>query len=122
MPGDIFFSTADAVATRGPYDLIMANSVFCMKGGASEFLAKFTFGEFSELVASLHRCLNTGGLLCIYNSSYRFSELPFAQEYRPVRCDRNVQNGFMPKWTADGKTAFEAKKEARGRPTRDFAP
>jgi len=41
--------------------------------------------------------------MCLYNASYRFSELPFSGEYRSIRCAEIFENGFMPKWSSTGK-------------------
>lgn len=98
LPGPIFYSTPEAIAEHGPYDLIMANSVLCSKEPEN-----LPFSEFARWATVLHQNLKPGGMLGLYNASYRFSELPFAHEYRPIRCAEIFENGFMPKWTSTGK-------------------
>jgi hypothetical protein len=63
----------------------------------------FTFEDFLGLATNLDEALNPGGLLCIYNTSYLFRELPFAGNYHPVRTKSASENGFVPKWSSSGE-------------------
>lgn len=107
LPGEVFFSTPEAIVTKGPYDLIFANSVLCARG---RFRRDFPFNVFEKLTTPLHLALKDLGLLCIYNSTYRFRDLSFAEQYRPVRSDQLFENGFLPKFTSDGTRLSEREK------------
>ncbi|MEP9388207.1 class I SAM-dependent methyltransferase [Mesorhizobium sp. KR9-304] len=102
LPGRVFFSTPETVTGNGPYDIIFANSVLCLHDKQHRRPDIFPFSEFHDLVGILHRSLTAGGLLCAYNTSYLFSELPFSGQYRPIRSNVITDNGFLPKWHSTG--------------------
>jgi hypothetical protein len=108
LPGTIFPSTRDEIAKRGPFDVIFANSVLCHH--AKQLPSAFPFAEYVELARMLHESLAPGGLLCIFNASYLFSELPFADDYRPVRSEHLIENGFVPKWHSSGARISRYKR------------
>lgn len=118
LPGEVFVSTPDTVLEHGPYDIIMANSVLCYyplpKGGKHADL--FPFSEFVELSSVLHNALKDGGLLCLFNTSYFFEDLPFFSEYRTVGSPLTAMNGFLPKFRKDGTqvTNYYSKKSEGG--------
>jgi hypothetical protein len=102
LPGPVFLSTPEAVKCNGPYDLIFANSVLCLKPTRGHLPDLFPFTEFVSLAHPLHEALQPSGLLCLYNVNYLFSELAFAAEYRPIRSEQLVENGFVGKWHSSG--------------------
>lgn len=108
LPGPVFLSTPGAITENGPYDLIMANSVLYTKDPKN-----LAFSEFASWASVLHENLKPDGLLCMYNASYRFSDLAFAGEYRPIRCAHIFENGFMPKWSSTG-TQISIRRRKRG--------
>ncbi|HBQ35271.1 MAG TPA: hypothetical protein DD729_00270 [Rhodobacteraceae bacterium] len=110
LPGAVFFSTPEAIAENGPYDIIFGLSVLCLHPSDIAVPDVFSFGDFEKLVQSLHDNLNDQGLLCLYNLSYLFRDLPFADEYKVVQGERVTENGFVPKWTADGRKISEEYK------------
>lgn len=103
LPGKVFLSTPEAVLAHGPYDIIFANSVLCLHPSTEPAPQKFSFDDFLALCSNLNDALSPGGLLCIYNASYFFRELPFSVQYKPVRSLSFAENGFVPKHSADGE-------------------
>jgi hypothetical protein len=112
LPGEVFLSTPEAIAARGPYQLIFANSVLCrhpLPAGA-ELSDVFPFSEFEALATMLHDNLMLGGILCVYNTSYFFRDLAIADSYRPVRSHLIVENGFIPSYSKDGRLVVAARR------------
>ena len=100
---DVFYSNSENIKKNGPYDIIFANSVLCYHPAKRPVPLAFSFEEFKSLLIDLNMSLRNGGILCAYNMSYLFSELPFAAEYRPVRTKSIFENGFVPKWHSSGQ-------------------
>jgi hypothetical protein len=110
LPGPVYFSTPEAIAENGPYDIVFAHSVLCLHPFEAPVPGEFPFADFEKLVRSLHDNLNDQGLLCLYNLSYLFRDLPFADQYRVVQGDRASENGYVPKWSSDGRKISEELK------------
>ena len=106
----MFFSTSEAISENGPYDIIFANSVLCHHPSDVVVPEISSFSEFEKLSVSLHDNRNDAGLLCLYNLSYQFRDLPFADKYKVVSGERLLENGFVSKWAADGSKITEEHK------------
>jgi len=104
--GALFFlSTPENIKAFGPYDLIFAMSVLCRYPESTRcntLDGLFSFGEFEEQVSILSECLGDGGVLCIYNSNYFFTDLAVSQFFRPIRSQLIATNGFVDKFSRSG--------------------
>lgn len=63
---------------------------------AGEVSEEFPFATFVDLSNMLVRSLVSGGLLMIYNVSYRSSETPAASGFRVVRSPMVESTGWIP--------------------------
>ncbi|MGH6922221.1 MAG: class I SAM-dependent methyltransferase [Propylenella sp.] len=90
----IFAANEDEIARRGPFDLIAAMSVLC-RNPPTELMQRFPPTKFDEVLGLLDTALSPGGLLVLFNTSYRFQETPVAQRYRPLRSDVVDSSGFV---------------------------
>jgi hypothetical protein len=102
LPFEVFLSTPESLRQHGPFDVVFANSVLCYHPAKGPVPEKFPFREFASLASDIDAVLREGGLFCLFNASYSFSELPFAANYRPVRNPQMWENGFVPRWHSSG--------------------
>lgn len=114
----IFRSNPNAISAFGPYDVIFAMSVLCRfskSKKAASIADIFSFDEFEGHIATLDSALNVGGLLCIHNANYLFSQSVVYPTYAPVRSPLIASNGFVDKWTATGTRISSVLKSDIGR-------
>ncbi|WP_162150359.1 class I SAM-dependent methyltransferase [Asticcacaulis sp. AC460] len=100
-------STYEAVFSGGPYDLILAMSVFCrfpLREEVVNIKDVYGFGKFVDEINLLHDVLKPGGILCIYNSMYFFDDCAVSMDYFPI-LTRTVNFGWMVKYYSDGEPA-----------------
>jgi hypothetical protein len=103
--GIVFYSTPEAVAAFGPYDMILAMSVLCQYPASSkvERLDKlFPFEIYEGLAGQLVTQLRPGGLISIFNANYLVRSLPEAGLLTPLRSPLIHTNGFVDKFAPDG--------------------
>ncbi|AGK58021.1 hypothetical protein HYPDE_31733 [Hyphomicrobium denitrificans 1NES1] len=118
MNATIFRSSSEAISAFGPFDIIFAMSVLCrftLSKKATTIQSIFPFTEFESHVAALNKNLLDGGLLCIFNSNYFFSQSEAFSHYAPVRSGLIGNNGFVDKWLSDGRRVSSAIKLETGR-------
>lgn len=115
-PAHLFYSTPEAIAENGPFDLVFAMSVFCQSPASTKVTnlqAIYPFQLFEDLAGNLSENLRPGGLFSIINCNYLFRDLPFATQYQAVRSPLIAGNGFIDKFARDGSrltTSFGNKR------------
>jgi SAM-dependent methyltransferase len=127
IPGcTIFRSSRQAIEAFGPFDVITAMSVLCrfsLSQSATSLKRIFPFSEFEDHLESLHRTLSDGGVLCIHNANYLFSQSQLYSGYAPLRSNLIVSNGYVDKWSADDLRITRVRKFDHGREHEiDFRP
>ncbi|MGE0742042.1 MAG: class I SAM-dependent methyltransferase [Hyphomonadaceae bacterium] len=98
LSGDVTYTKADR------FDAIFAMSVLCVwpePQDESRIAQSFPFSDFEQVCASLDRKLKVGGVLVIYNSTYRFTDSSVAHRYN-AHANPNGRSGFVRKYRADG--------------------
>lgn len=88
-------------ATIGEFHAIFAMSVLCLHDRDGDLAQSFPFSSFCEIVAELDRKLAPGGVLAIFNASYRFADTPTARGYVTVPV-RRQEREFVPKHAPSG--------------------
>jgi hypothetical protein len=114
----IFRSSPEAISAFAPFDIIFAMSVLCRfthSNTAKTIRDIFPFAEFEGHIAALDKSLRNGGLLCVFNSNYFFSQSQAFANYAPVRSGLIASNGFVDKWLSDGHRISSAVKLPTGR-------
>lgn len=104
-------SSNDAVKNSAPYDVIFAMSVLCLwpKTKLIENIsALFPFERFQATTLQLDRNLKIGGLLVVYNTNFRFSDLDFYKRYEPVSIVGLAESGFVKKFDCANRSLGEA--------------
>lgn len=77
------------------YSLIFAMSVLCYHiGDKRDKKYTYPFEKFIEAIEYLDSLLADGGMLCIYNSQYRFCDVSISSKYLPYRTQ---ESGSVPK-------------------------
>jgi len=115
-PAHLFYSTPEAIAENGPFDLIFAMSVFCQSPASTKVAnlqTIYPFQLFEDLAGNLSENLRPGGLFSIINCNYLFRDLSFAPQYQAVRSPLIAGNGFIDKFARDGSrltTSFGNKR------------
>ena len=123
--GIVFYSTPEAVAAFGPYDMIFAMSVLCQYPASSkvERLDRlFPFETFAGLAGQLVQVLRPGGLISIFNANYLVSALPEAALLTPVRSPLVHTNGFIDKFAPDGSRLTRSTRDKATIAHRAVAP
>jgi hypothetical protein len=88
-------SSYDSILRDGPYDLIVANSVFCIwppEDGKDVF-----FHDFEAAMLSFSVALNPGGTLCLFNSEYSLSQTIAGHYFKSIPSGRQTHAGFVTK-------------------------
>jgi SAM-dependent methyltransferase len=103
-----FLSNETELARHGPYDLIVACSVFIRhpEGLHTDNLSKlYPFPVFERGIGRLLRCLRPGGGLLIYNANYRVMDTRWGASLRVVRHPDIAQSPNIPLFSRDGTKA-----------------
>jgi hypothetical protein len=107
---EVFASSADEIARRGPYDLICAFSSLCINPLPSleRFRQEFPFALFAETIGMLDANLSPGGVLAVKNASYPVLEAGIRDRYTVVRSRQISQSGFVSVFNPSGALALSA--------------
>lgn len=111
---EVFRSSREEVAARGPFDLICAFSSLCINPlpKLEVFKKSFPFSLFNDMVSMLDEQVVPGGLLAIKNSSYAFPSADAAANYNRVRIDGVIESGFIPIFNKNGELALSVVRTA----------
>ncbi len=105
---ELFAASPEAIAARGPFDLICAFSCLCVHPPPpGPFAEALPFARFEALAAMLAEALTPGGCLALYNASYRFQRTAAHRGFRPVRSDAVCRSGFVNLYDEDGRLKLE---------------
>ncbi len=94
----------EQVAEFGPFDAILANSVFCRhpEGLAAKVLDELPFAQWDGLVGQLVENLAPGGVFQVVNSNYRISLASAASLLDALPLPAVQHSGFVPRFAASG--------------------
>lgn len=113
---DVFTSSDEAVAARGPYDLICAFSSLCLNPPPKgPFAAAFPFARFEQILDLFAAVLKPGGVLALYNTSYLLRHASAARTFDILRSDQIAKNGFVDLHAPDGARLLKALPTLVGR-------
>jgi len=104
--GEVFLSSPEAIRAFAPYDIILANSVFCfypLPQGVSDLKKHFPFSRFEDLASLLIESLSDEGVFMLYNSNYRFFDLEKASGFKSLLAPQIEANGFVDKFARNGE-------------------
>lgn len=102
----VFHSDAAAIRAFGPYDVVLANSVLCrypLGEDVTDLGHDFPFSQFADMAGMLTEALAADGALMLVNANYRFRDLPEASSFASLLTPRISGNGFVEKFSIDGK-------------------
>ncbi len=99
-------SSDEGLTRLGPFDAIFAMSVLCRwpeTKTANDASQLFPFEHFEYSLELLASALRSGGLLCIYNANYRFTDTAVAGHFDAIRLPNVPESGFVRKFGRDGR-------------------
>lgn len=82
----------------GKYDLIFAMSVLCIWPEIDD--NPYSFDKFEMTLNAIDELLNKDGYLCIYNSTYLFTDTEISKKYKIIKT-KHTNTGFVTKYTKD---------------------
>lgn len=105
-------------AMYGPFDIVTANSVFCIYGfrkvpfqNITYVMETFPFESFQNMLQDIDSYLKIGGILVVFNSNYNFMDTALAQaKYQPI-FDKKCPNHFVPRIDRTAKRFINVEKE-----------
>jgi len=105
---DICFLSSNMVTltTHAPYQVIFCMSVLCRWPDSehiNDISKLYPFRRFSETLEDIHPLLEVGGLLVIYNASFRFSDTALSSKYRVLDIPAQNESGFVHKFSVGNK-------------------
>lgn len=85
----------------GPFDIVLANSVFCIYGSPyhniTYVMDHFSYDTFQNMLDEIDSYLKVGGVLAIHNSNYNFMDTKlFAGKYEVIKGMKCPQH-FVPR-------------------------
>jgi len=100
---EVFLSTDEAIAARGPFDLVCANSVLCRHPFPAEpYCDVLPPADFERLLSLIVRNLAPGGLLLAYNCNYVIDDFDLAADLTPITLSSAWTGSFVPRVTLAG--------------------
>ena len=101
-----YYSKVDNIPKRS--DIIFANSVLCRwpdpKLSTIPNFPQYTFEMFESTLEYVDNLLNKDGYLCIYNSTYLFSETNLFRNKKYEKIETpHKETGFVTKYHKNGK-------------------
>jgi len=102
----LFVSSEALLRYHGPFDLIIACSVFLRhpEDTHTENLSLiYPFSQFEDGIHSLCSAVHSGGYLLIHNSNYRVMDTVLASRLEPICHPVITQNPNVPCFGRDGK-------------------
>lgn len=109
---DVFQSSPEEVATRAPFDAIVAMNVLTRYPEAADnadISGIYPFEQFAETLRFLVSCLSRGGFLAVYNASYLVEDAVAPSDLLPVAIADVPRNGWIPKFARDGKKLTDVR-------------
>jgi len=103
----LFRSSPENIGRYGPFDVVFAMSVLCrfpdsMDPGVLSLTHKYSLENFRSIISVLLQSLKDGGMLCLYNTNYSFTDLPAASGFRAVTSPLIAGNGFVDRFDPEG--------------------
>lgn len=103
FPGVEFFASINHnIAQNGPYDLIVASAVLCLNPSPADYANVFPFSKFDDIVSFFDENLADNGILIISNAGYRFVDTNISKNFKIIRSDVVLSNGFVNVFNKDG--------------------
>jgi SAM-dependent methyltransferase len=102
---------------HGPFEMVLANSVFCIYGyrhvdykNVTYVMETFPFATFEAMLHDIDSYLKIGGILAIHNSNYNFMDTLLAQsKYEPLS-DKTCPDHFVPRIDRNAKQFINVQK------------
>lgn len=98
------FSTPEAIADNGKYDMIFCLSVLC-RWADTENLENcghiYPFSKFSQTVTMLADHIKSGGLFVVYNSNFRFEDTEAFKNFKIMTTPAVHDSGFVHKFDSE---------------------
>jgi SAM-dependent methyltransferase len=88
----------------GPFDIVLANSVFCIYGSPgvpykniTYVMEHFSYDTFQNVLAEINSYLKVGGVLAIHNSNYNFMDTKLYVDKYEVIKGMECPGHFVPR-------------------------
>jgi protein-L-isoaspartate O-methyltransferase len=97
----ILYSNKDNIEQHAPYDIIFAMSVLCswpQSKDLRDISSVFPFSDFERHVDFLAKQLSTGGIMVIWNSSFKFTDTVTAEGFNIINDNKVARSGFVKKF------------------------
>lgn len=107
------YSTPENIVKHGKYDIIFALSVLCRWEDTKDLENcenVYSFEKFSETVNLLISQLRPGGLFIVYNSNFRFEDVPAFKNFSIVPTPLVENSGFVHKFDSRNNRIREEHK------------
>lgn len=111
---ELFVSTEADLRRYGPYDLIVACSVFIRhpEDTHTDDLSRlYPFRVFEKGILRLFENIKPGGLMCIHNANYRVMDTDLAASLRAIRHPDVAQSPNVPLFASSGRKLSPAPYE-----------
>lgn len=100
------YSNREIIQKHGPYDMILAMSVFC-RWPASRYYQDlkrlYPFRKFENNIKLLNGVLKPGGLFLLTNSNYLFTDTECSGKYETLAVPVDIEADLVPKFNRKGK-------------------
>lgn len=101
---EFVYSTPEAIAERGQYDIIFCLSVLCRWEETKDLencAHVYSFEKFSNTVAMLSEQVKPGGLLVIFNSNFNFEETHSFKNFKILPTPEVLSSGFVHRFDSN---------------------
>ncbi len=115
---EIFASTAEAIAERGPFDVITILNVltnYPKIRGLDDISKVYPFEQFNKTIWHTASTVSRGGFVALYNSCYLFEETRAAYNFVPMKKSHSKPNGWTDKYNKSGKRVAVAEYSHEGK-------
>ena len=111
----VSFAVSDyaRILENGPFDLIVANSVFCVwppRDGVS-----LAWADFEKAMVFFAMVMREGGVLCLFNAQYLLSQTLVCGFFDPVEVQNQLNSGFVSKSDIRTGKSFAARYTYEGK-------
>ena len=113
---EFLYSNFNNLIRRAPYQAIFCMSVLCRWPASRDVMdisPFYTFEMFESTLCELDSMLELGGILIIYNSSFRFSDTLLYSRYQSQDEIKSPYSGVIPKFGRDNLILKDMKYSER---------
>ncbi|NRA27731.1 MAG: methyltransferase domain-containing protein [Opitutales bacterium] len=106
-------SDYNTIIENAPYDLIVANSVFCIWPKRDD--NSIEFESFERTIALIAVSLRFGGILCLFNSEYLLQQTVVRDCFTPIAAVHQMFSGFVDRQNVENGETYSPLFRYKGK-------